>query len=97
MWAEDIDEITVNYEEDGVLLVKEEAKVVIARGAWPVLAFLYRELVPATKEYGAKKVTLRKFRKQHGTYRIEAKLNIGNLTQAAAIAEALRVWSAEGE
>ena len=93
MWVEDIDEISVEYEEDGVLLVKQEAKVVIARGAWPVIAFLFRERDAATGAYGPPKVTLRKFRKQQGTYRLESKFNIGNLVQAAAIAETLAGWS----
>ena len=93
MWVEDIDEISIEYEENGVLLVKQEDKVVVARGAWPVIAFLYREHDAATGAYGPQKVSLRKFRKQHGTYRMESKFNIGNLGQVASIAGTLAKWS----
>jgi hypothetical protein len=93
MWAEDIDEISVEYEEDGVQRVKQEDKVIVARGGWPVIVFLYREWDEATQAFGPAKITLRKYRKQHGTYRQESKFNIGNLTQAAAISEVLSRWA----
>lgn len=32
MWAEDIDDISVEFEEDGVQVVRQEAKEVVARG-----------------------------------------------------------------
>ena len=92
MWAEDIDEITVEYEEDGFQVFKQEAKEIIARGTWPVLAFRYREWDKAAEVYGPVKFTLRKFRKQNGTYRMESKLNIGNPVQALAISDVLRRW-----
>jgi hypothetical protein len=95
MWAEDIDDITVEYEEDGVMVVKQEQKEIIARGTWPVLAFVYREWNPTANDYGPPKFTLRKFRKQSGTYRMESKLNIGNTVQARAISEVLKRWTDE--
>jgi len=93
MWIEDIDEVSVEYEEDGVLRIRQEDKVVITRGAWPVVLFLYRERDAETGEYGQLKVSLRKFRKQRGAYRIESRFNIGSLAQAAAIAGALASWA----
>jgi len=95
MWAEDIDDITVEYEEDGVLVVKQEAKEIIARGTWPVLAFRYREWNAAANDYGPAKFTLRKFRKQNGTYRMESKFNIGSPVQAQAISVVLARWADE--
>ena len=94
-WAEDIDDITVEYEEEGILVVKQESKEIIARGTWPVLAFVYREWNVAANDYGPPKFTLRKFRKQAGTYRMESKLNIGNAVQARAISEVLKRWTDE--
>lgn len=96
MWVEDIDDVSVEYEEDGVLKVRQEDRVVVTRGAWPVVLFLYREYDAATGGYGPPKVTLRKFRKQRGTYRIESRFNIGSLAQAAAIASVLDRWAAAG-
>lgn len=95
MWAEDIDDITVEYEEDGILVIQQEAKEVIARGTWPVLAFRYREWNATANAYGPAKFTLRKFRKQQGTYRMESKFNIGSPVQALAISEVLKRWVEE--
>jgi hypothetical protein len=95
MWAEDIDDITVAYEEDGVEVVKEEAREVIARGTWPVIVFCYRDWDRTAERHGPRKYTLRKFRKQHGVYKMESKFNIGNPTQAAAISVVLARWASE--
>jgi hypothetical protein len=34
--ASEIDQISINYEEDGVLIVNELDKVILSRGAWAV-------------------------------------------------------------
>ena len=94
MWYEDVEDISIDFEENGILLVKQEAKVVITKGTWSVIAFLYREWDAATESYGPAKATLRKFSKQRGTYRQESKFNIGSLSQARAIAQVLEQWAA---
>ncbi|HNZ04133.1 MAG TPA: hypothetical protein PLY68_04395 [Myxococcota bacterium] len=94
MWSEEIDEITVEYEEDGIQVVREEAKKVIARGAWPVLMFKYREWSRSDNDFGEPRYTIRKYRKRDGTYRLEAKFNIGKPEQAAEIARTLAEWAA---
>ena len=93
MWVENIDEITVEYEENGVLLVKQEAKEVITRGTWTTIAFLYREWDAKTNAFGPPKITLRKYRKLQGTYRQESKFNISNFEQASSIADVLKGWA----
>ncbi|HOD00702.1 MAG TPA: hypothetical protein PKH54_12210 [Myxococcota bacterium] len=93
MWSDEIDDITVEYEEDGQQVVKEEAKAIIARGAWPVLVFKYREWSRAENAFGPPKYTIRKYRKHNGSYRIEAKFNIGKPEQAVEIAAILKEWA----
>lgn len=95
MWAEEIDDITIEFEEDGVQVVRQEAREVVARGTWPVLMFAYRERDPKTGEFGGLKFSLRKFRKTRGVYRMEAKFNIGNPDQARSIAGILGRWASE--
>lgn len=97
MWSDDVDEITVEYEEEGIQVVKEEAKEIIARGAWPVLMFKYREWSRAENAFGAPKYTIRKYRKRNGSYRIEAKFNIGKPEQAIEIARTLSAWASADE
>jgi len=97
MWVEDVEDIQVEYEQDGVLLIKQEDKAIITRGTWATIAFLYREWDARENAYGPLKVTLRKYRKQKGAYRQESKFNIGSLEQAAAVAEVLAGWARRGE
>jgi len=93
MWVEDVDDITVEFEQDGVLVVKEEDKRIVTKGTWATIAFLYRDYKRKEDDYGPLKMSLRKYRKQGGTYRQQAKFNIGSVKQAKAIAEVLVEWS----
>ena len=40
--AETVDELTIDFEEDGVLKVKELDKYVLTKGAWATLMYLYQ-------------------------------------------------------
>ena len=57
--AESVDELSVNYEEGGVLLCRELDKHVLSRGAWATVMFLYQDLNRQSGEYGHAKVTIR--------------------------------------
>jgi hypothetical protein len=93
--AETIDEITVNYEMDGELLVEELDKVVLTKGVWSTILFRYREKNAKTGEYGLPKATLRRFNKSKGVYR---KRDAVNLTAASAtqLIEILNDWLKKG-
>ena len=41
--AETVDELTVNYEEDGLLLCKELGRYELSKGAWTTVMFLYQD------------------------------------------------------
>ncbi len=41
-----IDDITINYEEEGVQVVKELDKVILTRGAWSTIIFRYQQWEP---------------------------------------------------
>ncbi len=96
MWVEDVDDITVEYEQDGVLLIKQEDKRIVSRGTWSTIVFLYRDWNRKSEEFGPIKFTLRKYRKQRGTYRQESKFNIGSTEQAKSIADILKEWAEKG-
>ena len=40
--SSDLNELTINYEEDGVLLVKELDKEVLSKGAWTTILYRYQ-------------------------------------------------------
>ena len=90
--AETIDEITVNYEDNGKLLVKELKKEVLTKGAWTTIMFLYQDMDRKTGEYGAPKITIRRYKKTSGVYRQQSKFNIGNPKQAKQIVEIINQW-----
>ncbi|MCA9522264.1 MAG: hypothetical protein KC609_14890 [Myxococcales bacterium] len=97
MAAETIDEITVNYEQDGVQLVKEVEKHVLTRGAWTTIMFLYQDLDRNTKDFGPEKVTIRRYKKIRGEYRQQNKFNISNREQARKIRDVLEQWFQFGQ
>lgn len=90
--AESVDELSVNYEENGVLLCKELDRQVLSHGAWATVMFLYQDLNRQSGEYGPEKVTIRRFQKRDGTYIPRSKFNISSLQQGRKIAAALQGW-----
>ncbi|MBI5789239.1 MAG: hypothetical protein HZA78_10330 [Candidatus Schekmanbacteria bacterium] len=87
-----IEEITINYEEDGELLVKELEKEVLTKGAWTTIMFLYQDLDRKTKEYGARQISIRRYRKMNGEYRQQSKFNISSEKQAKQIVDIINKW-----
>jgi len=91
--AENIDDISINYEdENGQLIVKELKKEVLTRGSWTTILFLYQELDRKSGEFGPPKATIRRYRKQGGQFRPQSKFNISNEKQALKIANILTGW-----
>ncbi len=90
--AETIDDITLDYEEDGQLLVKELDKEVLTRGAWTTIVFHYQNWDKKNEEFGKDLFTIRRYRKVNGKYMPQSKFNISNKEQAAKIIAALQKW-----
>lgn len=93
----DVEDLTVNYEEEGVLVVEELDKVILTKGAWATIIFKYRQWQRSKEEYGPERFTIRRYRKMGGEYRQQAKFNISSVDQAKKIIEALTVWVEEAE
>jgi len=87
-----IDDITINYEEDGVLLVKELDKVVLSKGAWTTIIFRYQQWDRQKQVYGPDRYTVRRYQKRAGEYLPKSKFNISSRDQAAKIIDALQNW-----
>ncbi len=93
--AESIEEISIDYEEDGQLLVKELDRVVLSKGAWTTILFRYQQWEPKKEDYSDDKYTIRRFQKVHGVYRQKSKFNISSQAQAQKIVDALASWLGE--
>lgn len=86
------EDITIEYEEAGQILIKEVDKVVLSKGAWTTLLFRYQELIPETGDYGPDKYAIRRYQKVGGEYRQKSKFNISSADQARKIVDTLSRW-----
>lgn len=90
--AENVEDLTVNYEEDGVLVVKEIDKEVLTKGSWTTILFRYQDFDRAKGEFGPEKFTIRRYQKRNGQYQTKSKFNISSVAQAQKIVETLSRW-----
>ena len=90
--SETLDELTYDYEEDGVLVRKQLARTVLSQGGWPTMMFLYQELDPKAGRFRPPKMAIVRFKKNKGSYRKQSSFNISNEKQARQIASVLESW-----
>ena len=94
--AATVDELTITYEEDGVVVTEELDKVVLSKGAWATVLYKYHSWDKAKAAYGPTAFTIRRYRKQDGEYRQQSKFTISSEDQARKIIAALSGWLGEG-
>jgi hypothetical protein len=91
--AEKIDDITINYkDESGKQLVKELDKVILTRGSWTTIIFMYQDIDRKTDRFGEPKVTIRRYKKIGNQFRQQSKFNITSKKQALQIVDILNKW-----
>lgn len=90
--ASDVEELSVDYSEDGVQLVKQLDKVVLSKGAWATVLFRYQDWDRQKDDYGPEKYTIRRYQKRNGAYQQKSKFNISSADQARKIIDALQGW-----
>ena len=90
-----IEELTINYEEDGVQIVKETGKEVLSKGAWTTILYRYNNLDRKTNEFGKDLYTIRRYQKRQGEYLMKSKFNISSTDQAKKVVDILSKWTSE--
>ena len=90
--ASDINDITVDYEENGVLKVKEFDKEILTKGAWATIIFKYKNYDWKKESYGDTKYIIRRYRKVEGEYKPQSKFNISSNKQAKQVIDVLQKW-----
>jgi hypothetical protein len=90
-----VDELTINYEEEGVLLVKELDKVILTKGAWSTVVYKYCEWDRRKNDYGPVRFSIRRYQKRGGEYRQQSKFNISSEDQARRLIEVLSAWTGD--
>ena len=93
--AENINDITVNYEEDGQVTVEELDKEILNRGAWTSILFRYRERSRQTGEFGPPKATLRRYQKYQGVFKKRDAVNF-SAESAQKLIDTLGQWLKDG-
>ncbi len=89
--ASDYDELTVQYEDGGQVLVEELDKRILNKGLWTTVLFLYRERNKTTGEFGPAKAGLRRYQKVGGVFRKRDAINLSEKT-APQVVEQLKAW-----
>ncbi len=90
-----LEDLTVSYEEDGVLVAKETGKEILSKGAWTTILFRYQTLDKSTGEFGKNMYTIRRYQKRQGEYVMKSKFNISSSEQAKKIIDTLSTWMTE--
>ncbi|MCA9508791.1 MAG: hypothetical protein KC505_10265 [Myxococcales bacterium] len=90
--SEAIDQLTVNWEEEGELRVKELKKHVLSKGAWATVMFLYQEFDKKLGDFRPPKITIRRYRKRNDQYMYQSKFNISSEAQGLEIARIIQEW-----
>jgi hypothetical protein len=90
--AETLDELTYNYEDEGTLVRKELDKIVLTKGSWATIMFLYQELDKAAGTFRAPKIAIVRFKKWKGSYRKQSSFNVSSEKQARQITEIFEKW-----
>jgi hypothetical protein len=89
------DDLTINYEENGILVVQEVDKAVLSKGAWATVLFRCRDRIPADGSYGPDKYVIQRYKKTGGEYRRQSKFTISSADQARKLIESLQAWLEE--
>ncbi len=95
--ASKVEEITIEYVDEGVTTVKELDKVILSKGAWTTIIFKYQDWDKRKEAYGPVKYSIRRYQKKNNEYRPKSKFNISSNEQAQKIIDSLNAWMAAGE
>ena len=90
--ASKVEDISINYEEDGIQIVKELDKEILSKGAWSTIIFKYQQWERNKNAYSPDRFTIRRYRKRGGEYSPQGKFNISSPDQAQKIIDALNKW-----
>ena len=90
--ASDVNDITIQYEEDGVVIVKELDKEILSKGAWATVLFRYQQWDKRKNEYATDSYAIRRYQKVHGELMQKSKFNISSSKQAEKIVSTLQRW-----
>jgi len=90
--AETLEDLTYDYEDEGVLVRKQLDRAILTKGTWATVMFLFQELDRAKGKFRAPKMAIVRFKKAKGSYRKQSSFNISNEKQARQVTEVFERW-----
>ena len=87
-----VEDLTMEYIDEGIVTVKELDKVVLSKGAWTTIIYKYQNWDSKKQEYGPILFGIRRYQKKDGKYWQKSKFNISSKDQAQKIIEVLNKW-----
>lgn len=94
--AATVDELTVNFFEEGKQVVQELDKEILTKGTWSTIMYKYQDFDKAKNAFGPVKYSIRRYQKRGGEYKMQSKFNISSNDQAEKIIAVLQKWISEG-
>lgn len=88
----EVDELSVEYFENGTQTVKQLDKEILSKGAWATVIFRYQDWDRSKNHFGPEKYTIRRYQKRNGEYQQKSKFNISSADQARKLIDALEKW-----
>jgi len=95
--VETLDELSYDFEDDGVLVRKQLDRLILARGAWATVMFLYQELDRGSGTFRAPKLAVVRFKKASGAYRKHSSFNVAGAAEARRLADVFAAWATKME
>ena len=89
-----VEDLSIEWEEDGELVLEQLDKQILSKGAWATLVFKYCER-NRDGSWSEPKARIQRYRKQRGRYAPQSKFNISSARQARRIADILQQWFPE--
>ena len=92
----DADDLTIEYIEDDVVVLKElDKRILTRRGGWVTIIYKYRDWDRRKDDYGPVKYSIRRYCKRNDVYRQQSKFNISNVKQAKDLVAVLEEWTGD--
>ncbi|AKQ33639.1 hypothetical protein [Candidatus Coxiella mudrowiae] len=95
--SETIDDLTVEYVEDGIVTLRQLDKVILTKGAWCTILYKIQTWNRSKQAYNPVSYTIRRYQKRSGEFKQRYKFTISSNEQAQKIVDALTKWMEESE
>jgi outer membrane receptor for Fe3+-dicitrate len=90
--TDNLDELSIAYEEEGTEKIRELDKYFLSRGAWATVLYRYQEWDNKSQDFGSEKYSIRRYQKRNGQYWQKSKFNISSQAQAKQLIDKLNEW-----